>query len=183
MAICKLSQYENEEWIPVKGSATFQIQRTTGPTRLAISSPASPIALLEEFSSTLPSPLFLLWVLHTPRTEAPRGRYQSEPLENEDVIVFLRSFGAFFEQDARSDIWVHSHEPATLVYERHGLIYAYGPLERFQRVLKDHGFEAGNVLIPSPHAHNYHAELDGAEEAVASALHWTATPLHPEDEQ
>jgi hypothetical protein len=124
--------------------------------------------------------LFVLWVLHTPRAATPPGRYQSPPLEIREVVAFLECFAAFLENDARSDVWVLSQEPATIVYENHDLIYAYGPLDRFERVLRNRGFESGKISIPSPHAHNDHAEFDSAEKAVAGALDWRVTPLQPE---
>lgn len=51
---------------------------------------------------------------------------------------FLREFRAYFESDGRHHIWVSSLQAsalqasATLVYDQHDVIYAYGPLESLQ---------------------------------------------------
>ena len=70
-----------------------------------------------------------------------------------------------------------------LVYDRHNVIYAYGPLERFIAALESEGLtESKEVRFPVPHAHHYHAEFDVDERSVLKNEEWTLSPLHPGDE-
>ena len=94
------------------------------------------------------------------------------------------TYAEFLENDARSDIWLHSRTPeATIVFERHGLIYADGLPQEFRGVLESVGLSEGTERIPSPHAHNYHPKYDSAEAAMVQEYDWNVTPLQPEDEQ
>ena len=49
------------------------------------------------------APFQLLYVLHTTRTGAELGRYESPELNSEAVRAFLDSFGRFLSEDARQD--------------------------------------------------------------------------------
>jgi len=70
-----------------------------------------------------------------------------------------------------------------LVYDRHNVIYAYGPVERFIATLELEGLtESKEVRFPNPHAHNYHAEFDSHETAILKNEQWTLSPLRPGDE-
>jgi hypothetical protein len=142
------------------------------------------MALVSSLAALLAPPIAVLWVLHTTRIGRDLGRHQSPPLSLPEVRDLLGEFAGFFENDARSDLWLHSRAPeATIVYERHGLIYVYGPLDAARAVLEAAGLREGPVAIPSPHEHHYRAEYDEAERALASRYDWTITPLRAEDEQ
>jgi hypothetical protein len=70
-----------------------------------------------------------------------------------------------------------------LVYDRHNVIYAYGPLDRFIAVLNSAGLtESKQVHFPSPHAHHYHPEFDADEKRILRTEEWTISPLRPGDE-
>jgi hypothetical protein len=89
-------------------------------------------------------------VLHTTRTGAAVGRYESPELGFADVDAFLRAFGRFVAEDGRHDLWIVSHdEPATIVLDRHNIIYAYGPLELFERKLLELGAVRGERRTPT----------------------------------
>jgi hypothetical protein len=89
----------------------------------------------------------------------------------------------FSTHDARHDLWVHSPEAeATLVWDRHNLMYAYGPLEQFRAILKV--LQAGQVNGPPyPHAHMYHADHDDSERKLLRHFQWSRSPLIAGDEQ
>lgn len=132
----------------------------------------------------LEPPYYLLYVLHTPRGEAPPGRYQSPPLSSTEFRKFLDGFGAFLQADGRFDLWVHSQtDNATLVWDRHDLLHGYGPIERYAERLGRLGFVAGMPVIPIPHEHHYRKECDALATKLIAAYDWTCTPLRPEDEQ
>lgn len=74
----------------------------------------------------------ILYVLHTTRTGAQLGRYESPELDLERLRQFFQEFGKFLSEDSRHDVWLHSHvDDATIVLDRHNLIYAYGPIDAF----------------------------------------------------
>jgi len=164
----KLEQLVDTEWSRASYLDQFAEEPTTGPPRLVISCSRSPLATVKRLAAVLDGPFLLLWILHTPGTAVARGRYQSPPLSKEDLDALLTEFGAFFEGDARGDVWLHTNTPATVVYECHDLIYAYGPLDQFAQTLTDAGFSKGRPSIPAPHAHVYHHEFDPAETNLAA---------------
>ena len=178
----KLEQLVDTEWSRASYLDQFAEEPTTAEPRLVISCSGSPLAVVKRLAAVLEGPFLLLWILHTSRAGVARGRYQSPPLSKEDLEALLAEFGAFFEGDARGDVWLHTKTPATVVYECHDLIYAYGPLDQFARTLTDAGFSNGRPSIPAPHAHRYHAEFDRAETNLAAALDWSYTPLQPDDD-
>jgi hypothetical protein len=128
--------------------------------------------------------LHLLYVLHTPRGEGEPGRYQSPALSAGEVRAFLEKFSPFLSGDARFDLWAHSpSEGATVVWDRHNQIFAYGPLARFELILQGLGFARGRLEAPGSHQHHYRAEFDSDASLVLQAFEWTHAPLHEEDEQ
>lgn len=76
-----------------------------------------------------------------------------------------------------------AEDRATIVWDRHDLLYAYGPLEKFTAILREAGFTDGVAAIPSPHVHTYHPEFHQDAAAVMKAFPWSTSPLRPEDEQ
>ena len=111
------------------------------------------------------------------------ARYQCpNPLTQTELEAFLSEFHDFFESDGRHHIWITSlPEKATLVYDRHDLIYAYGPLQRFADAVEQQGFQESAIIIPSPHAHCYQAEFDTSEAAVLNYWEWKTFPLTEQD--
>ena len=129
-------------------------------------------------------PFQLLYVLHTTRTGAELGRYESPELTSGDVEDFLSEFGQFFCQDSRHDLWVRSHDDdATIVFDRHNLIFAYGPIERFERELQSLGAREGEPAVLGAHVHHYHPAWDDMERRVLRYFEWRITPLRPSDVQ
>jgi hypothetical protein len=124
-------------------------------------------------------------VLHTTRTNAELGRYESPELTADAVEGFLHQFGRFLCEDSRHDLWVRSHhDDATIVLDRHNLIYAYGPLDAFAAGLQSLGVREGQpAAIPDPHVHHYHPEWDDAERGVLGCFEWYIKPLRPSDVQ
>lgn len=135
-------------------------------------------------ASTLSGPFQLLYVLHTTRTGAELGRYESPELTFAGVEKFLNEFGRFFREDSRHDLWVRSHDDdATIVLDRHNLIYAYGPLDEFEATLQSLGAREGEPAILGAHVHHYNSEWDEEERRVLRTLEWDIKPLRPSDVQ
>jgi hypothetical protein len=183
MALRKLEQLVNDEWVTAEHRDQFDEEATSAGSRLVIACSTAPLVVVNRLLTLMDEPFLLLWVLHAPRTSVVAGRYQSPPLSTSSVERLLSQFGRFFQEDARSDIWLHTGQPATLVYERHDLIYAYGPLVRFAALLESSGFARGKISISVPHAHNYHPEFDEDESSLAAAVEWRYSPLQAGDDQ
>ena len=164
---------------------TFARETVSGQTRLKIGFDNAQDACVRELAAGLVGPFQLLYVLHTTRTGAELGRYESPALPVTKVHDFLRRFGPFLAQDARHDFWVRSHDDdVTIVLDRHNVIYAYGPLKVFEGVLLRIGANArGLPRVPDPHVHYYHDEWDDAEREVLAALPWIRKPLRDSDVQ
>lgn len=161
----------------------FVEEPTTAPAvrRLKIGA-ADPLIVFRWLAKELVPPLDLVYLLHTSRCEQPLGRYQSPPLDAPDLADFLNEFGEFLSTDARHDLWLHSRRPdATLVWDRHDLIYAYGPLVRFAEILRELKLSASPVQIPVPHSHHYHEDFDAEELRLLQYLEWTRAPLAFDD--
>jgi hypothetical protein len=71
-----------------------------------------------------------------------------------------------------------------LIYDRHNVIYAYGPLDSWRLALASMGFkEVPDVRFPSPHSHHYHQSLDIEEDRLLNHWDWYRTPLKDSDEE
>jgi hypothetical protein len=173
---------------PAPSSAVFERQQmSSGKPRLLIATSPSKPGLFREMARRLAEPFFILYVLHTPRGEGVPGRYQSPPLDSQQLDDFIATFTPYISGDARHDLWVHSvSDGRTLIWDRHDLIYAEGePLEDFTEVLEAMDFKSGAVprSDAGPHIHYYRPELDEDAAAVLARFDWTRSGLRPEDEQ
>jgi hypothetical protein len=169
-------------------SAVFERQpMISGLPRLLIAATPDKSGLFRELASCLVAPLFLLYILHTPRGEGAAGRYQSPELDSQQVDDFLADFTPYLAGDARHDTWVHSvSDGRTLIWDRHDLIYAEGePLEDIAAILSAMAYHIGTVTSPGavPHLHYYRPEFDGDAAAVLARFDWVRSDLRPEDEQ
>lgn len=158
-------------------------ETTTGPDRLVIAPRSQYIRLLLELTKCLQEPLYLLYVLIVPRGGGQAGRYESKNSFTCDQIeYFLYDYQELLEKDSRNSIWIQS-QSGLLVYDRHNVIYAYGPLELFQEVLHKSGLnEANEVRFPSPHTHRYHFQFDDDQARILRDMEWIHSPLRPGDE-
>jgi len=162
----------------------YKVCEGTARRKILATAPGSDPLIFERMARCLAPPLHLLYVLHTPRGEGQPGRYQSPEMSHEEFLGFLGRFDRFLRADARFDLWVYSPEDqATVVWDRHNLVYGYGQEDCMVEALRALGFEAGQPTIPSPHVHNYHQSLDGDARDLLAHVAWAHTPLKPEDEQ
>jgi hypothetical protein len=153
--------------------------KTTGPDRLIIAPSAGHVELLLELSRVLPEPFGILYVLTLPRI-SKEGRYQSPaPTDRAETEAFFRDYREFFEGDGRHHVWIMSlPAKATLIYDHHNVIYAYGPLDKYKQVLAAKGLkEEPDVCFPVPHEHNFNACYDSWEEKILAHWAWKHFPL------
>lgn len=163
----------------------YELQRLShGEERLLIGPRRGHIELMIELIEFLHEPLRLLYILVVPRNGQNKpGRYEADSeLSYDDAERLLKQFSDFFESDGRHHLWIASPDHGTVVYDRHELLYAYGPLDRFIDVLNANGLKEGKVTIPGPHWHAYHPEFDDAESELLSRFEWFHSSLREGDD-
>ena len=180
----KLGAFNGTEWFPVINPNVWQRDWTTGPERLIVAPAASPVDVLLQLTRVLQEPFGILYVLLAPRTGAKAGRYQNPtPADREEMEGFFATFREYFESDARHHVWVASlPDQATVVYDNHNVLYAYGPLPEYEQVLAERGLRRGEVVFPVPHEHNYNSEFDSNEKQIMNCWHWVWSPLTEHDQ-
>lgn len=180
----KLGHLVGDQWVEHSFAPVFERKPTSNGERLIVGVPAGDVRIFERLARELTAPYFLLYVLHTPRGEAEPGRYQSPEVDAQTLKAFLQRFSRFLSSDARFDIWIYSlADKATVVWDRHNIIYAYGPLDRYEAVLRELGFGLGEAAASFEHTHHYRSEFDDDAKAVIEAFTWSQQALRPEDEQ
>ena len=180
--IAKCSENSEE---PYSHPAEFKIADTSaGTPRITATVPSGKVSLIQSLLKALDEPILLLYVLHTSRGEGPVGRYQSRDLTREATCQFLERFSAYFQADARFDLWLHSpNNQTTIVWERHNLLYLYGPTDQLEHRLVRLGFQPGGPNMNFAHAHYYRSEFDPDARELLGYFDWKFSELHPEDVQ
>lgn len=181
----KLGHYVDGAWREYSHGPEFSIELTaSGEKKVLATAPGSDPLVFMTIVDLLTPPLFLLYVLHTPREGERAGRYQSGELDSADIRQFVERFSDFLSADGRFDIWAISPaDNATVVWDRHNLIHAYGPTDLIVETLQGMGFYSGKPSIPAPHQHCYHGQLDEQARALLNSQPWYYSALQLEDEQ
>jgi hypothetical protein len=181
----KISHLVGESWVEHTYPPVFDVQDLEdGGERLRVGVPGGDEIVLRTLIHCLQEPFFILYVLHTPRGEGQPGRYQSSLIDRSLLDTFLARHRDYLSGDSRYDLWVHSPEScATVVWDRHNLVHAYGPLEQFRRELRALGFYEAPVTALQDHMHHFRPEFDDDAARVLAAFDWTRAPLRPEDLQ
>ena len=185
MIVHKLGSLVGTEFLPYRYSNVWAMEKTTGPDRLVIAPASEQVEIMVELGKGVPEPFGILYVLVISRLDNELGRYQNPyPSGRGEMEAFLRRFKEYFENDGRHHIWITSvPASSTFVYDRHNVIYAYGPLEQSKKILVDRGLKEGVVRFPSPHSHNYNSQFDDQEREVLQYWEWRRTPLEDSDDQ
>jgi hypothetical protein len=183
MQYSKFSAGTDRQTEPFIYPNTWKQERTTGADRLVIAPSSRHIDLIRKLIQVLPEPFGLLYVLATPR-RGESGRYQSpEPSSRGEVESFLWEFKDFFQGDGRHHIWITSlPSNSTIVYDNHDILYAYGPLEHYKRILTAEGLSEGDVPDPIPHTHHFNVQFDQSQQDVLAYWDWVHYPLTDRDE-
>lgn len=181
----RLAKLQIADWVRVEYPDAFAVETTTnGVRRLRCTTRGDTLTLFRMLATALQPPYFLLYVLHTPRTGAAAGRYQSGALDSADLKTFFAVFAAFLSGDGRHDLWLSApNDGAQVIWDRHDVFYVYGHLEHAAEVLQGCGYVPDSASIPLPHAHNYHPEFDDSERRLLLYYDWLQSPLHPRDQQ
>ena len=116
--------------------ARFELIATGSTPRILGAVPNSDPSVLGALADCMAAPFHLLYVLHTSRGEGELGRYQSPEISRQQLDDFLIKFAPFLSQDGRFDLWLYSPAAAaTVVWDRHDQLFAYGPVDCFARRL------------------------------------------------
>jgi len=179
------SRVDGQLWLAHDYGKVYATENTkNGTERLPIAASYDGSQILRTLSRSLKEPFLLLYVLVIFRGGGKEGRYQSGKLSHEELDALFGSYSEFWDSDGRHSIWLRSEaDDATLVYDRHNLIYAYGPLQRFELILEALGYtETPKVSLSFRHQHCYYPEFDAFERELTTKLADRRSELHPGDE-
>jgi hypothetical protein len=159
--------------------------RAIGPCGecLHVAACESPVDLLLRLSRCLEGPLAVLYLLVEPAGDRPAGRYQSPaPIGRKPVVAFLERYREFLEGDGRHSLWIMTVDSQDkVIYDRHEVLFAYGPLKQYERILVAGGYEPGRLAVPLPHDHVTHDHFDLEEALLLDYWPWIPFPLEPGD--
>ena len=163
---------------------TWTREQTGRVERLIIAPSSHHIDLMMRLLDCMQGPFGILYVLTVSRRDHDQGRYQSkQPFEKPILLSFLEEFREYFEQDGRHHLWAFGiGDKSQIVYDKHNIIFAYGPLDDFEHVLGQEGLTRDNFDYPAPHVHLYHEEFDDAEDRILSEFEWKLFPLQEQDD-
>ena len=179
------SRMTGKLWLAHEYGKVYAIeQMRTGEKRLRIAVSDNGSQILQALSRSVKEPFFFLYVLVIFRGGGQTGRYQSNELSHGELEAMFDRYGEFWESDGRHSVWLRSQaDDATLVYDRHNLIYAYGPVDRFELILETLGYtEVPKVSLSFEHQHCYYAEFDHLEQELTTTFGEGRSDLHPGDE-
>ena len=181
----KFASQTGGKWLPHDYGKLYAHEGTSSAPRLSIAASHDGTRLLRDLSRILSEPLFLLYVLVVPRGGSVEGRYQSGELSRAEVDAMFDRFSRFWDGDGRHSIWLRSHtDDATLVYDRHNLIYAYGSIGRLESVLSSLGYSTTPRLsLAFEHQHAYHVEFDDLERELTARFADRRSDLREGDEK
>lgn len=95
----------------------------------------------------------------------------------------LDRFENYFASDGRHNLWLAAPPAGQLVFDRHEVIYAYGPIAGIVARLKEKGFaEVDMIRVPVPHSHHFHEEQDADEHAMLAHWEWMHSELQETDD-
>ena len=125
---------------------------------------------------------YVLYVLLQSQTGARPGRYQSPRFDELGLQMFFARYRNFFESSGQHHVWVGStSDKGLLIYDQHNVIFGYGDLAAYERVLNSKGFSRKEFWFPMPHSHAFPPAQD-VEARLFRQFEWEYFPLQPADE-
>ena len=89
----------------------------------------------------------------------------------------------FLEGDGRHHLWISSpHTHDLLIYDQHDVIFAYGSIDRFEKVLDQRDFRREEFWFPSPHTHSFPPSNVNSEDELMQYFDWQFFALQDGDE-
>jgi hypothetical protein len=141
------------------------------------------VSLLQDLSSALNEPFEIMYIAtELSRTVEP-ARYESMvTLDRAELALFFERYGEAFEKDGRHGLWVIAPN-GLLVFSQHDIIYAYGPLDSYDELLRGRDFTMREFSIPGPHFHFYDGNYDALVAQMMAERGWNRYELEPIDEE
>lgn len=182
--LCKVSHQVGDRWEEHSFPPHFNRAPTaSGDEVLVVGVPGGDTVVALNLLECIGSTFVLLYVLYNPLGEADEGRYQSPEVTLDTVRTFITRFALLLAKDARHDFWIISTDgSAKIVWERFNLIFAYGPLSRFEASLRTLGFTEGRLTMPDKRERHFHSELKPIASELMSAFEWRYSPLQEDDD-
>ncbi|MHC4960119.1 MAG: hypothetical protein ACYTGN_17320 [Planctomycetota bacterium] len=146
--------------------------------------PYHPIELMLEFLRHVDGPLVALYLLIENTGGRPPGRYQSPvPVSRRALRRFCERFADFLERDSRHAFWIlDNRSEQRLIFDRHDLVFAYGRLDDFEKVLVARGYTPGEAKgLPIDHR-PLDRWLDQEEDRLMDWWPWIPAALYAGDE-
>jgi len=171
--------------VPHTYGASYFREPSGDSNRLVVGATTEGTQLLCDLAQTFSGKdYYVLYVLVTSRTARLPGRYQSPPFDSyAELSEFLSKYAMFFDGDGRHHIWVGSPSANDLlVYDEHNVIFCYGAIGAFERLLERKGFEEKKFWFPADHHHSFHAMHDSVEEDLMDSMNWKRFELQDADE-
>jgi hypothetical protein len=181
----KISTFQGTAEVEVSYENVYEVQENQTLSRVAIGPKAEQVSLLLEIAESWAGPFGVLYVLVVPRRDQHRpGRYQiPEPCVFSELGTFAKTFKDYFERDGRHHLWIMDlPSRSQLVYDRHGIVYAYGDVKRYCQFLDEKGFARQKIDVPCPHGHHYNAAMDHFEDEIMRYWQWKWSPLRKEND-
>lgn len=172
------------EGVPFNYGDVFRhVTYADGTKSLMIGVSRGQIAVLRDLAEVMSPPYRILYVANELSQDIEPGRYEFDGKFGRDQLgEFLAKYGVMFEEDGRHALWLTSDD-GTVVFTQHDVIYAYGPIEEYDRRLRRRDFSERDFSIPGPHFHFYDGNYDGLVEELLNGHAWTFSPLQDMDEE
>ena len=172
---------------PIIHHNEFQVEHLADQkTSITIAASSNHVALLKELASALSEPLYMRHLLVEANGQYPAGRYDlPHAVTLQRVCAFLDDFQTLLTEDGRHSLFIASNDSPEemLVYDFHGLIYGYGPIDAFCQVARGRGFRETEIsAFPMPHGRSWHSSLNAEEDRLLSDFEWRYSPLQAGDD-
>lgn len=165
--------------IKVEYVNNYQIQiLEDGSKRIAITTLDSLVDLQLEIVELFDSELAIMYVLTSPKEKNDEGRYIStEYLTYNQLNDFSNDYRSLLEYDSRHEFWVYApNTNQTVILGRHGVIYAYGCIEKVESLLQSKGYNETTIEIEYPHLHRFYEHFDVIAKRIIIDNEWTKEP-------
>ena len=160
------------------------ITYNNGTKCLRITSSESLSDLMVKLGALVRGNWYVLYTLLASHAGNRPGRYQGIEIQNyNSVLALFEKYKCYFDGDGRHNIWLGSTaNNDLLVYDKHNIIYAYGPVEVFVGRIRSYGYCEGVIKIPTLHTHHYHSGNVKHEMGIMNEWNWKWCDLAESDD-
>lgn len=176
----KLSRELDGKWVDLLHPREYEEEEH----RLVVGLNSDNSSIVSGLVHQVEGPIYVLYILHTPRGEGDPGRYQSPLVSKDEVLSFISKYKNFLSQDSRYNLWFRSpSEKTTIVWDCHDLVYCYGLTKKFIRFLNQNDYKVGHPHINFMHQHHYRSQYDADASDLLKIFDWSFSDLQDADIQ